>query len=208
MNVGGIVCGVIAAVIGAVVWAAVAFYANVEIGYLAWGIGLLVGLGVSLGSRTGGVGAALVAVVLTALSILGGKYVGVRMAVERGFQEAMEEFQVDDDFIVMGFAANAVADAEAAGKRFKFRNGANSETASSLEDYPQEIVEQAKAEFGSLTEQEQREAIEVADNYMQEALAGGVNEGFMASFSPFDLLFFGLGIFTAAKVALSDVIRD
>ena len=31
MNIGGIICGAIAAVIGAVAWAAIAYYANVEL---------------------------------------------------------------------------------------------------------------------------------------------------------------------------------
>ena len=81
MNIGGIIGGTIAAIIGAVIWGAIAFYGKVEIGYLAIGIGLLVGFGVSAGSRSGGVGAAAIAVILTVLSLVGGKYAAVQMAV-------------------------------------------------------------------------------------------------------------------------------
>ena len=63
MNIGGIIGGTIAAIIGAAAWAALAFFGGIEVAYLALGIGFIVGLGVSAGSKSGGFGAAIVAVV-------------------------------------------------------------------------------------------------------------------------------------------------
>jgi len=77
----GMVAGLIAAIIGSLLWAAIAFYANFEIGYLAWGIGLGVGFAVAFASTGGGPVAGVMAVVLTTLSILGGKYLSIQWSI-------------------------------------------------------------------------------------------------------------------------------
>ena len=43
--------GFAGAAIGAVVWILVTYYTNAEVGYVAWGVGVLAGLGVRLSSR-------------------------------------------------------------------------------------------------------------------------------------------------------------
>ncbi len=48
--VGAVVVGGVAAVIAAVLWIAILVFANLESGLAAWGVGLLVGFAVSLGS--------------------------------------------------------------------------------------------------------------------------------------------------------------
>ncbi len=74
----GVVAGLIAAIVGALLWAAIAFYANFEIGYLAWGIGLGVGFAVAFGSVGGGPLPAVFSVLLTTLSIVGGKFLAIQ----------------------------------------------------------------------------------------------------------------------------------
>ncbi|MEM8680541.1 MAG: hypothetical protein AAGF97_14435, partial [Planctomycetota bacterium] len=54
MNPLPIIGAVIAGVIGALIWGAISYYAQVEVGYVAWGIGLLVGWAAH---RLGGEGA-------------------------------------------------------------------------------------------------------------------------------------------------------
>ncbi len=48
--VGAVVLGGVAAVVAAVIWLAIVIFANLELGLAAWGVGLLVGFAVSLGS--------------------------------------------------------------------------------------------------------------------------------------------------------------
>ena len=210
MNVGGVIVGTIAAVFGAVVWAAIFYYGNMEIGYLAWGIGLLVGLGVSAGSRSGGIGAAAIAIILTVLSILSGKYAAVHLAIDNIINKTVAEIQFDDNSIMMDLAEKAVVDAEAAGETLEFRNGTNTDDAARLEDYPETILKQVIEEFASMTEQEKQKSKDSLEKSFHTNIAEAktmlIQEGFMASFSPFGILFFILGIFTAGKVALSDVV--
>ena len=76
------------AVVGAVVWAAIAYFANYEIGWIAWGIGLAVGGGcVALGGR--GQQLAVVCAALTLVSILGGKYLGTKLIFEKVLSEGI-----------------------------------------------------------------------------------------------------------------------
>ena len=75
---GAIIGGLVAGIVGAVIWAAITILAQVEVGYVAWGIGALVGFGTSLGSRGGGVAPALIAVLITVASIAGGKYAAIK----------------------------------------------------------------------------------------------------------------------------------
>lgn len=67
--------GLIAAVLGGAIWGGIAIWTGFEIGYVAWGVGLLCGLGVVMMSQ-GKRGAPLqiIAVVASILGILIGKY--------------------------------------------------------------------------------------------------------------------------------------
>ena len=213
MNIGRVICGTIAAIAGAVVWAAIAYCGNVEIGYLAWGIGLLVGLAVSFGSKSGGIGAAAIAVVLTILSLVGGKYATVQLLVSNEFDIEIPEFVMNDEDMQYRLAVDSIRDDLDAGKKPKFRNGKNLETATELDDLPAKAVATVKKQFGLMTEQEKETRREEFKKEYELALAafseyrGEVtNEAFLHSFSPFDIIFFLLGIVTAGKVAMSDVI--
>ena len=81
MNVtAGVIATVIAGLVGAAIWGGIAYFANVEIGYVAWGIGLLVGFAGR--AACGGVGHVAVAgsaVLMTMLAIVGGKLIVLRM---------------------------------------------------------------------------------------------------------------------------------
>jgi len=75
--------GLIAAVLGGAVWGGVAIWTGYEIGYVAWGVGLLCGLGVvmlSQGKR--GMPLQVIAVVASVLGILIGKYMSFFDAVK------------------------------------------------------------------------------------------------------------------------------
>src|SRR5262249_48353610 len=50
--IGTIICAV-GAVVGATIWVIVAYYLHSEVGYIAWGTGVLAGLGMKLGARVG-----------------------------------------------------------------------------------------------------------------------------------------------------------
>lgn len=66
--------GVLAGAVSAGVWALVTFYMNAEIGFVAWGIGLLVGFVVGATSRGESVPRGVAAVVISVVAIVGGKF--------------------------------------------------------------------------------------------------------------------------------------
>ncbi len=63
-----LLAGAIAALIGGAVWAALVAFANLEVGYVAWGIGLLVGVAMAMVTQTRGRGMAMLAAGLAALA--------------------------------------------------------------------------------------------------------------------------------------------
>ncbi len=73
--------GIVAAIVGALVWGGIAYAANLEIGWIAWIIGAVVG-GVVAASAGDSASAGFLAVVLTVLSICGGKILSVQWSVD------------------------------------------------------------------------------------------------------------------------------
>ncbi len=69
-----LVAGFVAASIGAAAWGAVAYFANYELGILAWAIGGGVGFAVGRVAGCVGLPAQVIAVCAALFSILGGKY--------------------------------------------------------------------------------------------------------------------------------------
>jgi hypothetical protein len=84
--IGAMIGGGIAGVIGALVWGGIIYGTGYEVGYVAWGIGALVGFGVLLGSQEySGVTSGIVALVLANLSIFFGKCFGISLLVSDMF---------------------------------------------------------------------------------------------------------------------------
>lgn len=71
-----------AAMLGAAIWAALNFFADLELGYLAWGIGALVGFAIVKGGGHGTLLAASAAI-LAVLAIGTGKYAAFQLQMER-----------------------------------------------------------------------------------------------------------------------------
>lgn len=83
--------------IGSVVWILVSHYLNAEVGYVAWGIGILTGLGVRMASRYDGTppmkAQSIVAALIAATMVLSAKYMVVSLAIDQ--QLAAEKVEAD-----------------------------------------------------------------------------------------------------------------
>ena len=67
--------GLVAAIVGGVVWGLIVRATDYEVGFVAWGVGFLVGTAVALAARQGsGPTFGVIAVVLSLIGILLGKY--------------------------------------------------------------------------------------------------------------------------------------
>jgi hypothetical protein len=80
--------GLVAAVAGGVAWGLIVRWSGYEVGFVAWGIGFLVGSAVALGARgSRGLPYQAAAVVLALLGILIGKYLGFVWVLSDAFEE-------------------------------------------------------------------------------------------------------------------------
>jgi hypothetical protein len=88
MNVSTWISAIGGAIVGAFVWGGIAYLTNYEVGYVAWGIGALVGgLARFMGSR--GQTAGIVCGVLALASIAGGKYLATKWTIRAGIDESI-----------------------------------------------------------------------------------------------------------------------
>lgn len=91
-----IVGGIAAALIGAAVWAGIAIAADLEIGILAWGLGVLTGYGVVLLGRGRGSSYALIAAACALFSVFMGKYFAVAHVLPKMAEEAQSQMAAID----------------------------------------------------------------------------------------------------------------
>ena len=76
-----IVAAIIGGIVGALIWGAIAHFTGYEVGYVAWGIGALVGF---LSAKAGGEGMpnGAICAVITIAALLAGKFVAFKMTFD------------------------------------------------------------------------------------------------------------------------------
>lgn len=208
----GVLLGTLAGVVGAAVWAAIAYYANFEIGWIAWGIGVGVGFAVAAGvGGEVGVPSGVLALVLTCLSIVGGKYAAIEISIDNEIDTLIEQESAkfaNDEYTISYIADTVVGEWEEAGKTVAWPANVDPEMAEKRTDYPSDVWAEAENRWDAMTPAE-REAFRDTmrqmqranmEQFMEEVRDEAAAEGFKASFSLFDLIFFGLGAVTAFKI--------
>ena len=95
MRPAAIIGALVGAALGALIWAGVATWTGLEIGWVAWGIGGLVGFGAAL---LGGVGmtTGVVCALLALVSIFAGKWIAVDAIAEREIRKVASAFATLD----------------------------------------------------------------------------------------------------------------
>lgn len=202
--------GLVAGAVGAFVWAAVVYLTEYEIGWIAWGVGWLVGFAVALGNAEGRrspTAAGALAVGITVLAIVAGKY-GAVQSVMPSDEEIVVMFTDDfenEEFVISFVADQVVSELEADGRSVEWPEGVVPGNAGAEADYPAGVWAEAETRWASWTPMEQmafrneresevRANIEASMPEIRAAFSAG---GFAGSFTPMDLIFFGLGMVTA-----------
>ncbi len=219
MAIGGAVSGLI----GAAIWAAIGYFTGLEIGWIAWGIGMLVGIGVRVvGSQevatfdkvqkrmvrttVGAEGpvAGMVAAVLAVVSVLAGKYALVHLFVSAP-ASSIEDF-LEDDAMISSIADQIVVEHESAGRPVSWPAGVTADEAYERTDYPPEIWTEAESRWNAVPPEE-KESFKAAQAELIgaafESMEGAQGSMFLASFGAFDLLWFGLAAVTAFRLGAS-----
>lgn len=190
--------GVVAAVVGGAIWAGIVALTDMEVGWVAWGVGGLVGFAMSKATTMRSAQVAGIAAVMAILGLLCGK-VFIQIFVTRpAFEQALRENE------------NAVASVVAWGMReekaFPPETQAKLDALSPTDTVPDALWEEmsaaAKAEAEGLTEEERAE---MRDHYVTSVLADvGPWQQLRWGFSLYDLLWFGLAVTTAWRMTRGD----
>jgi hypothetical protein len=196
--------GVIGGLIGASVWTAITYFTQHEIGWIAWGVGIAVGLGVRMAAGDDdGPGPGVVAALIAIAALLGGKYATTQLFVNQ-FMKDMPAVQVTAQDVQLQDAAE-IADAWTTEKKtLKWPQEQSLETAEAPEHFPPEVWKEVQKRWDELPPDQQTKRIatmEEGQKAMHAMLRGAMVEGaFKASFSPIDILFFVIAIASAFKL--------
>lgn len=194
--------GVIAGLVGAAIWGGITYATHLEIGWIAWGIGFFVGIGVRVGSGgEDGNTFGLVAAVIALASVLAGKLFAVYL-----FVAAVPDLDVNisPQGMIVGYALDICGERAAKGKPVRFPPGTSMEKANGPQDFPKDVWQEATKRWEKLGPAGQQEEINKRRQLFQQLGANLRGElraaGFRESFSPFDLLWGFLAITTAFKL--------
>lgn len=198
-----IVAGLVGGAVGAAIWALIAYQAHVELGWIAWGVGVLVGLGVRLGAA-GDTGPAtgLIAAVIAAASVAGGKYATIMVLADDATAAVNSEIDQLSDEAIFGFLVDeVVVEFEAQGRKLDWPEGMNIELAREEADYPKDVWAEAKARWERADEAWRNEYRQYAraklKHEFQQVVGELRDQTFLESFEVIDIVFFLFAVISA-----------
>ena len=211
-RLGALAGGVIAGSIGALVWAAIAYFTGYEVGWVAWGVGGLVGFGVVLGnSGNRSRAAGIIAVVITVMALMAAKYTTVQLVLSDGSEitEVLVSGLQDDELVVSYIADDVVVEFMSDDIPVHWPVGVDPSQATTQVEYPADVWTIAQSRWDGMVLTEREEYRSSLEEMVTANLALALDElrgelaqvGFIGSFGFLDIIFFGLAIATAYKVA-------
>ncbi len=204
--------GLAGSAVGVAIWVGIGM-AGYEIGWIAWGIGFLVGLGVRYGAYLGDHDEdtlqGVVAAVMACGSILVAKYILFHMLVVGPIDDAIQERQANttSELMIALQADTVVEEMTEQGKTVNWPAGMTYDEARSEPDYPPAVWKQAEARWSKLSPAEQQQKID-EQIAAAEALFRRMAPSFASFFSPWDLLWFGLAMITAFRIGVGSYGED
>jgi predicted Zn finger-like uncharacterized protein len=192
---GGLVAGAI--------WVAVGYFFHREVGYVAWAVGLFVGLGVRIAAADrAGLGAGLMAIAISIGMILASKFAVAYLFTVKFVNTVAIKTDTDDDTVKMSLAMeivteDALKDAKAGAKHADVEFP----EADSFKELPKELREKTNARWKQMSAQERKAFRNKMLGVRQVPPILIAIFAFFASFRALDVLWFGLASFTAFRVA-------
>ncbi|MCB9838920.1 MAG: hypothetical protein H6813_06235 [Phycisphaeraceae bacterium] len=147
------VAGTVGGLLGAVVWALVYHYADFEVGWIAWGIGALAGLGVRAAAQNAsGGGPGIAAVAAAVLCLLVGKFGGLYLDIN----EAIGQNGGDNstEFLTSIIADDIVAQRLSSGQPMNWPADVDARYAAVREDYPRDVWTEARARLEAYSDED------------------------------------------------------
>ena len=189
-----IITGLVAAVLGGAVWALIVLVTGYEVGYVAWGVGLLVGYAMARSTGTRSKGLGTVAAGLAVVGLLVGKYLIIEVSLGSGLVSEVQ----DDPQLMMQAAVYELQETSSLPDPVQQELNAIAEDDTLSDALWEEMVAAGQLHLESLDDAE-RAAL--AAGYVT-AITGGLTAGdrWSASFSGFDLLWIFLAVSTAWRM--------
>ena len=220
MNVGRMILGgLVGGLVGAAIWVAIGYFTGYEVGWIAWGVGFLAGMGVRLvgteqvgrydrdlgrmvheKQRAEGPEAGIIAAIAAVLSVIIGKYAVVYLLLS-----SFTSVDFSDQELLISYVADQVADEYVEkGRAVQWPAGVDPTDAYQKSDYPLDVWTEATNRWNAMSSEEQQEFQEMQElvfNTAVDSMGGEMRQAaFWESFSPLDLLWFGLAALTAFRV--------
>jgi hypothetical protein len=199
-----LIAGGIGGGIGAVVWILVGYFTEYEVGWIAWGVGLLAGIGTRMAAgEEDGWGPGLAATSMAVASVLVAKYLVVTLVIGK---IVSPEFlpPVDEETMISVYADEVAEELEAEGRELTWPEDVDLETAPVKDMYPPEVWSEGEKRWNAHSPEEKQEQTKAHQEQMAELfeqLESQIREqAFTESFTPWDLLWFGLAAFTAFRI--------
>lgn len=193
-----LLAGAIAALIGGAVWAALVAFAKLEVGYVAWGIGLAVGVAMAAVTQNRGRGMAMLAAGLAALGLVAGKTMIVQFATEPAL---VKEIEADQGWLAQAAAYELQAQG-ALPADIQQQYEALAEDDTIPDALWNGMLEAGGAHLASVLPEERSR---IASNYASYLLSGfDFTTLLVMQMSLWDLLWFGLAIATAWKIMATE----
>jgi hypothetical protein len=198
--------------VGGLIWVLLGYFAHAEVGYVAWGIGFLVGAGVRYGGylseKEEGAVEGIFSAGLAVAVIVGSKFV-VHMLLVGGAASEIDsmlsaslQWPPGDKVYILDLAEALVLEKASKGAQLKWPPGKNLESAMEEADFPPGIWKQAEQKWKGLPEATKTEMAaskkQEYDNVRQAVR--NTMPSFWESFSLMDGLWIALAIFTAFQI--------
>lgn len=189
-----LIAGALAALVGGAVWALLVLVAHIEIGWIAWGIGLLVGLAMGRLTPVRGQAVAVLAALLAALGLVAGKSLIVAVGARPGLAEGI----LEDSSLMAQATVHQMRIEKTLPPDIQQKLQALPYGDTLPDDLWGEMVAAGAAHAATLDETErERIATEYAELFVGQM---GFFQMLKGQMGPWDFLWFGLAIATAFKM--------
>lgn len=189
-----ILAGSVAGIVGGAIWAGIVALTNYEVGYVAWGIGGLIGVAMGRSTAQRSTQLAAIAAVIAIASLLLGKVLIQHFITRPAFEQSLR----DEPDAIGSAAAWRLRDDGGFPPDLQTRYDALGEN-DTIPDVMWEEMVAAGEEYAASLPEEERAGL--ADDYVAAATAGiGPWQQLSWGFSLWDLLWLGLAVHTAFRM--------
>ncbi|GAA4468396.1 hypothetical protein [Novipirellula rosea] len=208
-----VVAGVIGGAVGAWAWAAITYWTHHEVGWIALGIGVLVGMAVRMAAgNIRGWAPGITAAIFSFLAIIGGKYVGTKLLFDLELLNLTNDVRVTDEEMAVVQAMKIIQERDVAGEPVNWPPGQSATTAKQLSDFPVDVATEARTRWNSTPPGEHFNQKKARKEELRSKIRANADDlrmaAFTQSFSPVYGLFFLLAILSAFKIASGLAIKD